>query len=130
MIITGIAFTHQIFILDAKDEWTIKLYLPFFYLESFFMVTALKVVIINMRWTKWKVIMMKGLMLYLAITFFYFGVYYIQTRKSFVKIEDEKIQQKMNGFQILYVFSAFSNFLESYKKISSFDGTEHFRYDY
>lgn len=84
MVITALAFTHQIFILDYKDQWDIKLYLPFYFLEVFFIVSSIKICLMYLEWTKKKVIIIKLLFIYLAVTFFYFGVYYIFSRYLFL----------------------------------------------
>ena len=78
--ITSIAFTHQMIILDHNNTWDFKLYIVFYFLQSIFIVTSIKCTLLYLNWTKAQVIVMKLILMFLVVTFFSIGVYYILTR--------------------------------------------------
>ena len=78
---------------------------------------------LQVRWSKWRVILFKLVLLADSAVFFQIGAYYMSNNYLYTAGVDTVLDGKIKDFVLLYIFGLFALFVELYKKVCDADQT-------
>lgn len=94
-----------------------------FPVEILFMVGNFRIMMSLVKWSKWRVILFKLVLLADSAVFFEIGAYYMSEDFKYTGGEDSELDGKIKDFVLLYIFGLFALFVELYTKLSEIDQT-------
>lgn len=89
-----------------------------------------RVMLVHMNWSKWKLIIFKLHAMMNCLMFFICGVYFILVDFSYTQHMLKSFDDKVHDFMVLFIFTMFSFAYELYSKITDLDHTAELRYIY
>ena len=101
-----------------------------FPLEMVFFVGNFRVMMLLVKWSKWRVILYKLILLADSAVFFEIGAYYLSSNFLYTGGVDTTLDGKVKDFVLLYIFGLFAVFVEMYSKICDIDQTNDLKYCY
>ena len=101
-----------------------------FPLEIIFFVGNFRIMMLEVRWSKWRVILFKLVLLADSAVFFHIGAYYMSNNYLYTGGADTELDGKIKDFVLLYIFGIFALFVELYKKVCDTDQTSELKFDY
>lgn len=78
---------------------------------------------LQVRWSKWRIILFKLVLLADSAVFFQIGAYYMSNNYLYTAGVDTVLDGKIKDFVLLYIFGLFALFVELYKKVCDADQT-------
>lgn len=101
-----------------------------FPLEMVFFVGNFRVMMLMVKWSKWRVILYKLILLADSALFFEIGAYYLSVNFLYTGGVDSTLDGQVKDFVLLYIFGLFAVFVEMYSKICDIDQTNDLKYVY
>jgi hypothetical protein len=101
-----------------------------FPLEMVFFVGNFRVMMLLVKWSKWRVILYKLILLADSALFFEIGAYYLSVNYYYTGGADSTLDGQVKDFVLLYIFGLFAVFVEMYSKICDIDQTNDLKYCY
>lgn len=101
-----------------------------FPLEIVFFVGNFRIMLLNVRWSKWRVILFKLILLADSAVFFEIGAYYMSNDYLYTGGVDDDLDGKIKDFVLLYIFGLFALFVELYAKMCDIDQTTDLKFEY
>jgi hypothetical protein len=133
MVVTlaaAVAFLNLMFIFDDDDDWFWTVLEAGFITELVFYSTMTRVLLVHMKWSKWRIIAIKISSMINSLMFFTSGVYYIYIDFTYTQHMLPSFDNKCHDFMLLFIFTMFSYTYELYAKVSDLDHTGDLRYIY
>lgn len=101
-----------------------------FPLEIVFFVGNFRILMLQVRWSKWRVILFKLVLLADSAVFFEIGAYYMSNDYKYTGGSNTDLDGKIKDFVLLYIFGLFALFVELYSKMCDVDQTAELKFDY
>lgn len=111
-------------------DWFQVVTMVAFPIEIIFFVGNFRVMMLYVRWSKWRVILFKLILLADSAVFFQIGAHYINVNYNYTGGHNPEIDQKAKDFVLLYIFGLFALFVEMYSKMCDIDQTSELKFDY
>jgi hypothetical protein len=89
-----------------------------------------RVMMLYVRWAKWRVILFKLILLADSAVFFQIGAHYINVGYNYTLGDNPEVDQKAKDFVLLYIFGLFALFVEMYSKMCDIDQTSELKFNY
>ena len=94
-----------------------------FPLEIIFFVGNFRIMMLHVKWSKWRIILYKLVLLADSAVFFEIGAYYMSSNFQYTKGNNTVLDGKVKDFVLLYIFGLFALFVELYSKMCDIDQT-------
>lgn len=101
-----------------------------FPVEIIFFVGNFRIMMLIVKWSKWRVILYKLVLLADSALFFEIGAYYMSANYLYSDGTDTTLDGKVKDFVLLYIFGLFALFVEMYSKMCDIDQTSDLKYCY
>lgn len=101
-----------------------------FPVEILFYVGNFRIMMLMVKWSKWRVILFKLIMLADSAVFFEIGAYYMSANFQYSDGTDTTLDGQVKDFVLLYIFGLFALFVEMYSKMCDIDQTSDLKYCY
>lgn len=111
-------------------EWYQVIAMMAFPIEILFFVGNFRIMMLLVKWSKWRVIVFKFILLADSAVFFEIGAYYMSANYFYSGGEDTILDGKVKDFVLLYIFGLFALFVEMYSKMCDIDQTSDLKYCY
>jgi hypothetical protein len=85
---------------------------------------------LHVKWSKWRVILFKLVLLADSAVFFEIGAYYMSVDFQYTGGANKELDGKVKDFVLLYIFGLFALFVELYSKMCDIDQTAELKFDY
>ena len=112
------------------ENWYEVVSMVAFPLEMVFFVGNFRVMMLLVKWSKWRVILFKLILLADSALFFEIGAYYLSVNFYYTGGVNPTLDGQVKDFVLLYIFGLFAVFVEMYSKICDIDQTNDLKYCY
>jgi hypothetical protein len=99
-----------------------------FPVEILFFVGNFRVMMLHVKWSKWRVILFKLVLLADSAVFFEIGAYYLSVNYLYTGGDNADLDKKVQDFVLLYIFGLFALFVELYSKMCEIDQTAELKF--
>lgn len=117
-------------LLIYDDYWYQVITMLAFPLEIIFFVGNFRILMLQVKWSKWRIILFKLVLLADSAVFFEIGAYYMSNDYRYTAGADSDLDSKIKDFVLLYIFGLFALFVELYAKMCDIDQTTELKFDY
>jgi hypothetical protein len=101
-----------------------------FPIEIIFFVGNFRIMMLSVKWSKWRVILFKLVLLADSTVIFEIAAYYMSNDYKYTKGVDTELDSQIKDFVLLYIFGLFALFVELYSKMCDIDQTNELKFDY
>lgn len=101
-----------------------------FPVEILFFVGNFRIMMLLVKWSKWRVILYKLVLLADSAVFFEIGAYYMSANYQYSGSTDTTLDGQVKDFVLLYIFGLFALFVEMYSKMCDIDQTSDLKFCY
>lgn len=113
-----------------EGHWYQVISMLAFPVEILFYVGNFRIMMLTVKWSKWRVILFKLIMLADSAVFFEIGAYYMSANFQYSGGSNTTLDGKVKDFVLLYIFGLFALFVEMYSKMCDIDQTSDLKYCY
>jgi hypothetical protein len=113
-----------------QGNWYQMITMMAFPIEILFFVGNFRIMMLSVKWSKWKVILFKLVLLADSAVFFLIGSHYMSVNYQYTGGASADLDGKVKDFVLLYIFGLFALFVEMYAKICDIDQTNELRFEY
>lgn len=128
-VASSFGFVGFLLVIYTQD-WYQVFTMAAFPLEIIFFVGNFRILMLHVKWSKWKVILFKLILLADSAVFFEIGAYYMSVDYRYTNGTDTDLDGKVKDFVLLYIFGLFALFVEMYAKMCEIDQTTDLKFEY
>lgn len=128
-IVTTVAFVGMMRYLD-RNKWQMKVIEATFGFGVISYGISVRMLLLHMKWVKWRVLTYKLSLFFSALTYFGIGIYCFYTNYSFTFNILKFFDKQCRYFVLLYVFASFELLCKLVKTMGNFDYTDKLKYDF